>query len=89
MAPRYRPRHAVYLLTPAPGWRPNSPWSFPPTVTGGRLYARHVTPRDAKAAARAHNLDQLKRTYAKLAVESWAVFTPYLRPRRGGKVGAV
>jgi hypothetical protein len=86
---RHKSPHAVYILIPPPDWRPSSPWAYPPIVTGGTLYARHICARDAKAICRAHNLGQLKRTYQNLPVESWTVFAPSIRPRHGAKGGAL
>jgi integrase len=64
MRRNWKERTCVYLVTAGQGFTPNSPWDFPPDVTGGSVLARNVCLSDARANVRTFNAEAMRRREA-------------------------
>jgi len=81
MAPRYRGRQAVYLVTVPGDWKPSSPWSVPPSFASGELYAGNLPMYQAQGFARTFNKRQIQ---ARMPDGKWAIVSRHLKARRHG-----
>ena len=80
MVNRLKGKEAVYLVTPAPGWKPQRLWDWPPSFSQGVLHARNLAHRDAIGYARSHNKGAVERLQSGQPSQ-WAVVSHYLRPK--------
>jgi hypothetical protein len=73
-------RQAVYVVTPPSEWKPQRPWSLPPTFTDGRLIGNKQSPADAAGFARLFNKDAMEISQrTKQPIAQWAVVFRYLK----------
>jgi len=80
MVNRLKGKTAVYLVSPAPDWKPQRLWDFPPSFTEGVLHARNLRPRDAIGFARSFNKGATE-ALQRGEPSQWAIVVRYVRPR--------
>lgn len=74
-------RQAVFFVRPPVDWKPQRPWSIPPSFTDGMLIANKQSPRDALAFARLHNQREIQKLQrSKTPIQQWAVVFRFLKP---------
>jgi len=85
MAPRcYRGRQATYVVNVPADWKPQRPWTFPPTFSSGELIAKNLSASEARGFASAHNAAELKRIQSGRPTGRWAIVVRHLKPNYHG-----
>jgi hypothetical protein len=81
MVRRLKGKQAVFTVRPAPDWRPQRLWDWPPTFTSGRLVTKNLHPRDAAGAARTINKVAMEQAARGEPIDKWALYVRYIRPK--------
>jgi len=75
-------KQSVFLCRVPETFRPQRPWTVPEEVLSATLHAKNLTVPDANGFARAHNKRQVQAVMEGKPVESWAIVSRGLKPRR-------